>query len=110
MKFVPLATSAFSGENSSNFSLANVQGRKFANVSISFRILKSPNQNQYKTESSFTLLRTDFASSPFRASDCAEKDCVRGFGTRERIVGEGVSCCIDGTSSHEFVLKVDFEA
>src|SRR5271170_282109 len=48
MKFVPFATSAFSGENSSNFSLANVQGRKFANVSISFRILKSPNQSQFK--------------------------------------------------------------
>src|SRR5277367_2873945 len=66
--------------------------------------------NTGKKEIDFTLFRTDFASSPFRASDCAEKDCIRGFGTRERLVGEGVSCCIDGAASHEFVLEVDFES
>src|SRR5271170_820200 len=66
--------------------------------------------NTGKKEIYFTLFRTDFASSPFRASDCAEKDCIRGFGTGERIVREGVSCCIDGAASHEFVLEVDFES
>src|SRR5579859_4498238 len=44
MKFVPLATSGLSGENSRRESLANEQGRKFANVSISFRIPRRPKQ------------------------------------------------------------------
>lgn len=56
-----------------------------------------------------TLFGTHFSGPPFRAADCAEENGVGGFGAGERVVGKGISRCINCTSAHEFVLKVDLE-
>ena len=52
---------------------------------------------QLFAEGEDALFRTDLACAPFWTTDCAEEDCVCGFGCRKSCVCKGLPGCVDRT-------------